>query len=360
MKGSFAPMTLFGIATVIPVGLIAAAAGYGGIWVWFTLAYLTVLTAGLDEAVQYVTPPTQDSEFPVANALSVLLALSHFLLLPFVVWSLVHAPFALPSKVGLFVGAGFFFGQVSNSNAHELIHRGGRGLHRLGKWVYISLLFGHHTSAHVLVHHVHVATRADPSTSRLGESYYRFLARAWRGSFRKGLAAETERQKRIRAPLWAHPYVSYVGGAMLFILIAVLIGGLSGAVLYIALASFSTSQLLLSDYVQHYGLMRAELGGKPEPVNARHSWNSPHWFSSAVMLNAPRHSDHHARPSKPYPSLGLPEGSPMLPRSLPAMATLALFPRRWRRIMDPLAAQWAAHQTAETGVSQTKLSNSAS
>jgi hypothetical protein len=26
---------------------------------------------------------------------------------------------------------------------------------------------------------------------------------------------------------------------------------------------------------------------------------------------------------------------------LPMMATLALFPRRWRKVMDPLAAKWA-------------------
>ncbi len=336
------PMALFGMATLAPVALIATAAIWGGFWVLAALAYLTVLTAGLDEAVTRVTPPTPDIEFPVANTLSVVLALSHFVLLALVINSLANSGFGLWSKAGLFVSAGFFFGQVSNSNAHELIHRGQRSLHKLGKWVYISLLFGHHTSAHVLVHHRLVATRADPNTSRLGESYYRFLVRAWRGSFRQGLAQETERHRRIKTPALQHPYVSYVGGALAFIWIAVLIGGWQGALFYIALASFSTSQLLLSDYVQHYGLLRSDTDGILEPVGPRHSWNSPHWFSSAVMLNAPRHSDHHAHPATPYPSLDLPIGAPMLPRSLPAMATLALFPRRWRKVMDPLAAEWAS------------------
>lgn len=338
------PMRLFNLATLTPVILIAAAALWGGWWIAAAVVFLSALTATLDEAVHHATPPAEQSEFPATTWLSVTLGLTHFILLALVVSTLANAPMSLGGKIGLFIATGFFFGQVSNSNAHELIHRGGRGMHALGKWVYISLLFGHHTSAHVLVHHRFVATPEDPSTSRFGESYYRFAQRAWRGSFRKGLAAETERQKRVGAPIYLHPYVSYTLGAIGFIIVATLIGGAKGALLYIALASFSTSQLLLSDYIQHYGLMRAKVDGKYVPVNATHSWNSPHWFSSAVMLNAPRHSDHHAHPSRTFETLLIPDNSPMLPRSLPMMATLALFPKRWRRVMDPLAATWSADQ----------------
>ena len=182
-------MRLFAIATLTPVVLIAAACIWGGIWVLAAVAYLSALTAGLDETVQHVTPPTQEAEFPAATDLSVVLALSHFVLLYLVITALCGDVFGTLEKLGIFFSSGFFFGQVSNVNAHELIHRGGRNLHRLGKWVYVSLLFGHHTSAHVLVHHRHAATRMDPSTSRRGESYYRFVIRAWGGSFRMGLAA---------------------------------------------------------------------------------------------------------------------------------------------------------------------------
>ena len=334
-------MRLFSAATLAPVALLGLAAIYGGWWIFAALVFLSIFTATLDEVVHHLTPPTSKAEFPAAARLSILLGIMHFVVLVLVINALANQPLGVFAKLGLFISSGFFFGQVSNSNAHELIHRGGRFMHRLGKWVYISLLNGHHTSAHVLIHHKHVATRRDPSTSRLGESYYRFILRAWRGSFRKGLAAETERQRRIGTPIYQHPYVSYILGAIGFILLSGLIGGLKGALIYVALASFATSQLLLSDYIQHYGLMRKIVGGKPEPVGAHHSWNSPHWFSSAVMLNAPRHSDHHAHPQHPYDTLIIPEGSPMLPRSLPMMATLALFPRRWRRVMDPLAAKWA-------------------
>ena len=342
MTLQISPMRLFALATLTPVALIAAAAVFDGAWIVAGFVCMAFLSAGLDAAVRTVTPPTPDSEFPIATSLSVVLGIAHFRVLLLVINHLSNAHTSVIGKVGLFSAAGMFFGQISNSNAHELIHRGGRGLHRLGTWVYISLLFGHHTSAHVLVHHRHVATPLDPSSSRLGESYYRFARRAWIGSFRQGFTVETDRRARINAPAYRHPYVIYVAGAVGFIAAAGLLGGLKATLIYIALAAFSTSQLLLSDYIQHYGLRRAEVNGRYEPVGARHSWNSPHWFSSAVMLNAPRHSDHHTHPTRPYNALILPDDSPMLPYALPVMACLALSPRRWRKVMDPLAAQWSA------------------
>lgn len=334
-------IVLFTIATTLPIALIAVGALLGGWWVALSLIYLTGLTFTLDTLVKTVTPPDTGTEFPAADRLSVALAVAHFPLLGLVVYGLSHSTLGLAEKAALFLAAGMYFGQVGNSNAHELIHRGARGLHWLGMWVYVSLLFGHHTSAHVLVHHRHVATQSDPNTSRFGESYYAYAIRAWTGSFILGYHAEKTRLARIGRPAWRNPYLIYVGGAVLMVAIATLIGGMKGAALYVLLACYAQSQLLLSDYVQHYGLKRAaQDNGKPEPVGPCHSWNSPHWFSSALMLNAPRHSDHHAHPNRPYPALGLPDDIPMLPRSLPTMATLALFPSRWFRVMDPRARRW--------------------
>ena len=152
--------------------------------------------------------------------------------------------------------------------------------------------------------------------------------------------AERDRLERIGRSHWHNPYLLYGAGSALMMIAAALIGELAGVLVYISLALYATSQLLLSDYVQHYGLRRKFQDGKAEPVNAHHSWNAPHWFSSALMLNAPRHSDHHAHPSRRFGELRLNEDTPMLPRSLPTMATLALFPTLWRRIMDHRARRW--------------------
>lgn len=328
----------YGLATLTPAILLGVGAFAGGLWVLAAVLYLTALTSVLDRLLSVTRQgATQAPDTP----LSIMIALAHFILLPVIVWSLVGETLATLEKIGLFFAAGLWFGQVSNANAHELIHRQDKRLHRLGMWAYISLLFGHHTSAHVLVHHRHVATDADPNTSRRGESLYRYMLRAWVGSFRLGYQAEQHRLQNVGRPAWRNPYVVYVGGALVFMMLAVLLGGWVALIIYVALCAHAQAQLLMSDYVQHYGLQR-RIGpnGKPEPVADRHSWNSPHQFSSALMLNATRHSDHHAHPGRHYPELTIPDAAPELPRPLHMMASIALIPPLWRRIMDPRVDRW--------------------
>ncbi len=328
----------FALATLTPALLLALGAIWGGVWIAVALVYLTAMTSLLDRLIKR---ETQAGEAAFDNVLSVTLAFTHFALIPLVVWALAADHLSLLGKAGVFFAAGLWFGQVSNANAHELIHRSTHSLHRLGMWVYITLLFGHHTSAHVLVHHRNVATPADPNTSRKGESIYRYMLRAWVGSFREGYRAEAARLRRIKRLAWRNPYLIYVGGALACIMAAFLVGGGGAVFAYLAVCAYAQSQLLMSDYVQHYGLMRAkDVDGKHVPVSARHSWNSPHWFSSALMLNATRHSDHHAHPSRHYPALTIPYDAPMLPRPLPLMASIALVPPLWRKMMDHRVEAW--------------------
>ena len=317
------------MATLAPVPLLVAGALAGGGWAVAALAYMTVFAFSLDQLVAVVLGAEDiGHEFPAANRLSVTLALVHFPLFFLAVMAVAGETGLTPGvRVAMFFAFGLFFGQVSNSNAHELIHRGSRALFELGKWVFISHLFGHHTSAHRLVHHVHVATPDDPNTARRGESFYRFAPRAWRGSFREGLRAETARGG-------ATPYATYVIGALALLAVSAMLAGGAGVAAHLALAAYATMQLLLSDYVQHYGLMRAMNDGKPEPVGIAHSWNTAQWFTSLLMLNAPRHSDHHVHPTRAFPALQLPEDAPVLPYGLPFMAAIALWPRKWRRLMD--------------------------
>lgn len=337
------PVRAFAVASLAPVALLALAATLNGAWIWAALLYMTLFSFAMDQLVARIDPPADPTrELPSADWLSATLALSHFVLLALVIGALATGGLGFWPAAGLYVAASLFFGQVSNSNAHELIHRGDRLLFNLGKWVYISLLFGHHTSAHTKVHHRFAASADDPNTARAGEGYYRFAPRAWIGSFVEGYRQErADLARRGRGGMT--PYPVYVGGALGLLALSWLAFGWAGVIAHVALAAYATAQLLLSDYVQHYGLERARReDGKLEPIGPAHSWNSRHWFTSHLMLNAPRHSDHHAHPARPYPQLRLhaPGEAPMLPSSLPAMAVLALFPTLWRRVMKRNLRKW--------------------
>ncbi len=337
------PAALFAAATLTPVALLAAGGELGGGWLVAAVAYLTVFSALIDQLLRRLgaapTPTAAPGRW--ADALSALLGAAHFALLALGIAAVAGATGLAPwERAVAFLGFGLFFGQVSNPNAHELIHRAQRPLHLLGRWIYISLLFGHHTSAHPKVHHRFVATPDDPNSARLNEGYYRFALRAWAGSFTAGYRAEREMLARAGRPAWHTPYVNYIAGTLALLAASTLAFGAAGLAAHIGLGAYATAQLLLSDYVQHYGLTRARRAdGRYEPVSDAHSWNAPHVFSSLMMLHAPRHSDHHAHPTTPYPSLTLPSGAPMLPGPLPAMATLALMPRLWKRVMNPRVAR---------------------
>lgn len=331
---------LFGLAAAGPLALLGLASTQGGVWPLAALLFMGAGSAVLDLTIRRIAADAPEgAEFPAADGLLVGLGLGNLVLLPLVVWA-VAGPSDLTGvqRLLLFVAAGLWMGQVAHPAAHELIHRGGRALFRLGMAVYCSLLIGHHVSAHRLVHHCHVATRDDPNTARAGEGFWRFLARAWIDSFRAGYTAEQARRTgRV------HPYAVYAGGAVLALTVGFVVAGWGGVLCWLALAAHAQMQIFLSDYVQHYGLTRAVLpDGRLEPVGPRHSWNAAHWFSGRMMLNAPRHSDHHAHPSRPYPALHLPaaDDAPRLPWPLPVACTLALWPGAWRRAMQPHLARW--------------------
>lgn len=339
------PMTAFAAATLAPLPLLALGAASGGAWLWAALVYMGLLSILLDQILPLVdSAPEDGTEFPAADSLLLLLGLIALALPPLAIAGATSDSLTLPEKAALLFATGLWLGQIAHPTAHELIHRPARRHVRLGILVYAWMLIGHHTSSHRLVHHRHVATAQDPATARRGMGFWRYLPRASIGAFRAGLAAEGDLRRRSPQP-GLHPYARYALLSAAALTLALLIGGPAGLLLWLALAAHAQLQIHLSDYVQHYGLTRS-IGpdGRPEPVNARHSWNTAHWFSSALLLNAPRHSDHHSNPSRPYPALRLPEEAPRLPWPLPLACTIALFPPLWHRLMKPQLARWATLQ----------------
>ncbi|CTQ48455.1 alkane 1-monooxygenase [Jannaschia donghaensis] len=328
----------------LSVGLLVAGAVWDGLWDFASLVWMAMVVACLD----HILPEHSDAPDEAgAKALTVGLALIHFPLLAVAVWTLAQGG-PVWNWIAYFAAAGLYFGQIMNSCAHELIHAGGRVRRALGRWIYVTLLFGHQTTAHPGVHHIHVATPEDPNTARYGEAWWVFCFRAWHGSFWKGLAVEKQRQRRKGRHGWnrRNPYWVYLGGGWLAMALAFGTLGWAGLAAYVALCLLSHSQLLITDYVLHYGMRRTWMGERYEPVGPQHSWNAPHTVTNLLTLHAPRHSDHHAHPTRGFEALRIGADAPVLPYSLPVMVTLALWPHLWRRVMNPRVDALPRSQTS--------------
>ncbi len=331
----------YAAATVPPMLLLILAGTAWGGFAWIALLWLTLIAAIADQVLEPPRATGADEETaPWSDVLSIGLAVGHILVLISTSSALAAAQMTFGQGLALFVATASFFGQVSHPNAHELIHRSHPALRALGAVVYTTIGFGHHVSAHRLVHHRNVGTYEDPNTPQPGEGFWDYLPRAWRGSFEAGLAAEMEKLER-RGRAYTHitnPYWLWVGGALLTFIVILNISGLGGALMLISLATLAGLQILMSDYVQHYGLQRLILpDGRVEPVGPHHSWNAPRGFSSYLMMNAPAHSEHHLHPDRPYERLDPRATVPVLPYSMPIMAMIAMMPSAWRRIMDKRA-----------------------
>lgn len=333
----------FGAITLAPLALLMAGALSQDAWIWLALSF--VYMGGLVTLFDQVTPyaataregiaPT-DEEFPASDALLCLIAFGALGLMAVAVWAICGPALTLLQKLALGTAAGLWLGQVAHPCAHELIHRGSRGLYRLGVLLYAAMLFGHHASAHRLVHHRHVGTPLDPYSAKAGLGFWRFASRAWRQGYRAGKRAEDDLRARRTDRRSLHPYHAYALISLSALAVGYALGGWLGVLVWGLISVHAQLQQLLADYVQHYGLRRAiQADGRYEPVNARHSWNNPQWLTSRLMLNAPRHSDHHSHPTRPYPALRIAADAPQLPWPLPLACTLALWPSLWHRLMRP-------------------------
>src|SRR3546814_19860555 len=67
----------------------------------------------------------------------------------------------------------------------------------LAKLVLAPTCYGHFFIEHNRGHHRDVATPADPASSRMGESIYRFVCREMPGAARRAWALECERMQRL-------------------------------------------------------------------------------------------------------------------------------------------------------------------
>jgi alkane 1-monooxygenase len=237
--------------------------------------------------------------------------------------------------IGSVTSVGISCGAFAINVAHELGHRRER-LHRaLARLLLASTLYDHFYVEHNRGHHMRVATHDDPASARFGEALYPFFWRSIVGSFRSAWSIEAHRLARERRPAWSFRNEVLQGLAVEGTLI-VLAVTVVGAAAFTWLAASVIGVLLLEtvNYIEHYGLVRADVDGRPERVRPQHSWNSDHPLSRIFLFELSRHSDHHAFPLRPYPLLRHTVDAPQLPTGYAGMVLLATFPPAFFAVMN--------------------------
>lgn len=230
------------------------------------------------------------------------------------------------------------------NTAHELIHRRIAWQRALGGFLLAVTWYPGFKLEHPRWHHVHVATPADPSSAPQGSTIYgRVPAALVLNTIRAfRLAARSSGAGRGIGTILNETAGWYGISVLLAVLFALALGGIA-ALVFLLQGLVAAALLEVINYVEHYGLRRARReDGRFEPPGLRHSWDCDYWLSNAVLLQLPRHSDHHTHPSRPFSRLCRNEEAPMLPLGYPSMVVIAFLPALWRKIMHarmPMAAQ---------------------
>ena len=332
----------------IPVALIAL--WQGGLAVLLLPAYTWGLYSILDAITGNYTE-NADTETPLEQMfwyrlITLIWFPIQFILVFGMIWVATHTTHLGPlEKFGLAFGMGVISGTIGIVYSHELMHQKPAFERWLGDLLMAMALYGHFRSEHLRVHHLYVGTPRDAVTARYNEGFHRYFPRVLRECPRSAWRAEAMMlaRKGLPATHRSNPFWRYGALQLMMLVVALLVGGWEGLLLFVIQAGVAVWQLELVNYVEHYGLTRRHLGeGKYEHVLPRHSWNSAHRASNWLLINLQRHSDHHYKPDRRFPLLQTyTEGeAPQLPQGYPVMTFVAMIPPIWRRRMNPRVRAW--------------------
>lgn len=345
----------YALANIMIAGSIVAVA-WGGWLIWVALAAIYATGGPLDEVLDESSIAAAPKARWFCNAnlyftLPLILLLvyvfvrfaagAHFRF-PATVARLDQAPFLVWQQRSDFPAAALLVGSCYTmfgaTVAHELTHRSGR-LARFSARALLSLMWNtSFTIFHVQVHHRYVATNRDCATARRGEYILAFVVRTVVGQYREAYRCEVERLRALRRQPWTWHNRLLSGQLMSIAIVAVAAAGAGGMGVLALLAAALVGRTIheLVNYIQHYGLVRAE----GALVAGHHSWDCHRPVSNAMYCDLPRHSEHHLFASKPHWELAPTQQAPLLPHGYLMMVLFALIPFLWRRTMGPCLADW--------------------
>ena len=255
------------------------------------------------------------------------------------VWAAAQLPWnAIGALTTLALGLGMcsVTGSLGITFAHELGHSRSRFDRFLGWWLMASVNYAHFMVEHYRGHHPRAATEADPASGRYGESLWRFLPRTLCGSWREAWRLEAQLLRARRGGGWQiwrrSPLLWATLAQAVWLVFLGLAFGRLAVVFWLVQSAAAVFLLETINYIEHYGLVRAVVGGKREPFAVHHAWNADHWMTNSLIANLQRHSDHHLHASRPYAALE-PLHGPQLPTGYAGCIWLAMVPAWWFKVM---------------------------
>ena len=342
---AFGFLLVFVVPAQMPLAAwLASSTGWPNASAWFPLFFLFVMLPTVDWLLGHDprnVAPEQERQVALQPWFRAVTLFALPVQCAVLVWSaawFMQAPLDLVGQAGWLLSQGLVGGILAINTAHELIHKDGRLEPLVGGLLLSTVGYHGFKIEHVRGHHVHVATAADASSARFGQSLWQFLPRAIWLNTRNAWALEATRLRGIgRAPFSLHNEM--LRWTAVWLLIAVAFGaawGLKGLAFFLLQGLFAAGALEIINYVEHYGLERRQLpDGRFERTTHLHSWNSDFALSNLMLFQLQRHSDHHAFPKRRYSILRHHPDSPQLPGGYSAMFVLAMFPPLWRRVIDP-------------------------
>lgn len=236
---------------------------------------------------------------------------------------------AWPDLIALALSCGYVIGGIGIVLAHELGHRRAFIDRALARLLLLSAGFGHYAIEHNRGHHRAAATHDDPATARLHEGLWIFLPRYFTGIFIDAVRLSRERPGRLNEAL-----ALLVATVVLYALIFAA-GGLKTLAFCVVQSLLALLLVGSIDYVEHWGLVRSTVNGKPERMGAAHTWDCANRVADLMLFNLPRHAAHHLEPSLNCDQLYRTPTSPQMPTGYAGMSLLAMLPPLYKRVMTP-------------------------
>tara|TARA_R110000787_G_scaffold8607_35_gene29394 strand:+ start:8568 stop:9698 length:1131 start_codon:yes stop_codon:yes gene_type:complete len=222
--------------------------------------------------------------------------------------------------------------------AHELYHKRSAFSRTLGRYAQLCQFDPTRDIAHVVGHHIDVATVKDGDTAPRGTTLYGFIFKAVWEQTLWDISTESKalRMRGLSSWNWRHRIWRGMAAQLAFQAVVWLIGG------WIA-AAITTGAMLLTrvwaesfNYFQHYGLVRA-VGA---PIGRRHLWNHLRWLSRVLSFDITNHADHHLNSYKRYYELVPHKESIPMP-SLFMCFFASLIPPIWHELIaKPALKRW--------------------